>query len=184
MGDIVQKIRTTSASMETPIIYDNKQAESVTAKDIEKAKKYKEVHSTDYVIIVSCNLPKKDVKNGLFGEKEGILLCHPSIVIDVARQIRRAIIEISKQSDSKKDRDNKQSKLYDYIKSTEFTATVEKLHEIYQKAADLQDHEERAHEGLWKQRKKLQSQINDVYSNIVTGVDCIIQEKLPYARTN
>ena len=31
MGDIVQKIRTASAIMETPIIYDNKQAESVNS---------------------------------------------------------------------------------------------------------------------------------------------------------
>jgi hypothetical protein len=179
MGDIVQKIRTTSASMETPIIYDNKQAESVTAKDIEKAKKYKEIHATEYVIIVSSNLPKKDVKNGLFGEKEGILLCHPCIVVDVAKQIRRAIIEIGKQSESRKDRENKESKLYDYIRSSEFASTVEKLHDIYQKAADLQDSEEKAHTRLWKERRKLQSQINDAYVGICTGVDCIIQEQLP-----
>ena len=179
MGDIVQKIRTTSASLEMPIVYDNKQAESVTAKDIEKAKKYKDVHATDYVIIVSSNLPKKDVKNGLFGEKEGILLCHPCIVVDVAKQIRRAIIEIGKQSESRKDRENKESKLYDYIRSSEFTSTVEKLHDIYQKAADLQDSEEKAHTRLWRERRKLQSQINDAYVGICTGVDCIIQEQLP-----
>ena len=179
MGDIVQKIRTANATLEMPIVYDNKQAESVTAKDIEKARKYKEVHGTEYVIIVSRNLPKKDIKNGLFGEKEGILLCHPCIVSDVVRQIRRAIIEINKQSGSRKDRENKESKLYDYIRSSDFTSTVEKLHDIYQKAADLQDHEEKAHEGLWKQRKILQSLINDVYSDISTGVDCIIQEHLP-----
>ncbi len=179
MGDIVQIIRTTYASLETPIVYDNKQAQSVTAKDVEKAKKYKDVHGTDYVIIVSKNLPKKYVKNGLFGEKEGILLCHPCIVVDVARQIRRAIIEICKQSESRKDRENKESKLYDYIRSPEFASTVEKLRDIYQKAADLQDSEEKAHTRLWKERRKLQSQINDTYVGICTGVDCIIQEKLP-----
>ena len=179
MGDIVQRIRTASATLEMPIVYDNKQAENVTAKDIEKAKKYKDVHATDYVIIVSSNLPKKDVKNGLFGEKEGILLCHPCIVVDVAKQIRRAIIEICRQSESRKDRENKESKLYDYIRSSEFAATVEKLHDIYQKAADLQDSEEKAHGRLWKERRKLQSQINEVYVGICNGVDCIIQEQLP-----
>jgi len=179
MGDVVQKIRTTSASLETPIVYDNKQAESVTAKDIEKAKKYKEIHGTEYVIIVSSNLPKKDVKNGLFGEKDGILLCHPCIVVDVARQIRRAIIEIGKLSESKVDRDRKETRLYNYIRSSEFTSTVEKLHNIYQKSADIQDNEERAHAKLWKERKALQTQITDVYNGICSGVDCIIQEKLP-----
>lgn len=179
MGDIIQQIRTGTKTLETPIIYDNKQAESVTSKDIEKAKRYKSVHSTDYVIIVSSHLPKKEVKNGLFGEKEGILLCHPCIVTDVAKQIRRAMIEISKQSESRKDREVKESKLYDYIKSQEFTGTLEKLHEIYQRMADLQDSEEKAHGRLWKERKKLQFEVNDTYVGISNSVDYIIQDSLP-----
>lgn len=179
MGDIVQQIRTATMTLQTPIVYDNKQADNVTNKDIEKAKKYKDVHTTDYVIIVSSNLPKKYVKNGLFGEREGILLCHPSIVIDVAKQIRRAIIEICKQSESRRDREAKESKLYDYIRSQEFAGTVEKLHAIYQKMADLQDSEEKAHGRLWKERRKLQVQINDTYVGISNGIDCIIQDTLP-----
>jgi hypothetical protein len=39
MGDIVQRIRTAAGTIETPIVYDNKQADAVTNKDIEKAKK-------------------------------------------------------------------------------------------------------------------------------------------------
>jgi hypothetical protein len=179
MGDIIQQIRTPTMTLQTPIVYDNKQADNVTNKDIEKAKRYKDVHTTDYVIIVSSNLPKKDVKNGLLGEREGILLCHPSIVVDVVKQIRRAIIEICKQSESRRDREAKESKLYDYIRSQEFAGTVEKLHAIYQKMADLQDSEEKAHGRLWKERKKLQVQINDIYVGISNGVDCIIQDTLP-----
>ena len=179
MGDIIQQIRTATMTIDTPIVYDNKQAERVTKKDIEKAKKYKEVHATDYVILVSSNLPKKAVKNGLFGEREGILLCHPCLVVDVVKQIRRAIIEISKQSGSRKHREAKESKLYNYIRSHEFVGIVEKLHAIYQKLADMQDAEEKAHGRLWKERKKLQSQINDTYVGISNGIDCIIQETLP-----
>ena len=88
MGDVVQYIRSSNTLLEMPIVYDNKQAESVTAKDIEKAQKYKQMHRTDYVIIVSRNLPNKDIKNGLYGEKEGVLLCHPCIVVDVARRLK------------------------------------------------------------------------------------------------
>jgi hypothetical protein len=95
-----------------------------------KKQKNKDVHATDYVIIVSSNLPKKEIKNGLYGEKEGFLLCHPCIVVKVAKQIRRAVIEISKQSESKKDREAKESKLYDYIRSQEFASTVEKIHNV------------------------------------------------------
>lgn len=178
-GDLVQHIRTPSRTLVTPIVYDNKQAERVTKKDIEKAKNYKKVHTTEYVIIVSSNLPKKDIKNGLCGEKEGILLAHPSIVVEVSRQIRKAIIEISKQSESKKDRETKESKLYDYIKSQDFASTIEKIYSIHQKMTELQNREEKAHERLWRERKELQSQINQTYVRISNGIDTIIQERLP-----
>jgi hypothetical protein len=178
-GDIIQKIRTATMTLEMPIIYDNKQAETITKKDIEKARNYKKVHGTDYVIIVSRKLPKKDIKNGLYGEKDGILLAHPSIVVEVAKQIRKAIIEICKQTGSMKDREAKESKLYDYIKSQEFARIVGKLHDIHQKMSELQDTEEKAHERLWKERKTLQSQINQVYAGISSGVDSIIQDTLP-----
>jgi len=178
-GDLVQHIRTPSRTLVTPIVYDNKQSERVTKKDIEKAKNYKKVHTTEYVMIVSSNLPKKDIKNGLCGEKEGILLAHPSIVVEITRQIRKAIIEISKQSESKKDRETKESKLYDYVKSQDFASTIERIYGIHQKMTELQDREEKAHERLWRERKELQSQINQTYVRISNGIDTIIQEKLP-----
>lgn len=178
-GDLVQHIRTLSKTLATPIVYDNKQAERVSKKDIEKAKNYKKVHTTEYVIIVSSNLPKKDVNNGLCGEKEGIFLVHPSIVVEFARQIRKAIIEISKQSESQKDRETKESKLYDYVRSPEFCSTIEKIYGIHQKMTELQNREEKAHERLWKERKELQSQINQTYMRVSSGIETIIQEKPP-----
>ena len=71
------------------------------------------------------------------------------------------------------------SKLYNYIRSQEFVGIVEKLHSIYQKMADIQESEEKAHGRLWNERKKLQSQINEVYVGISNGIDCIFQETLP-----
>jgi hypothetical protein len=178
-GDIIQQIRTATMTLETPIVYDNKQVDTVTKKDIEKAKNYKKIHKTDYVIIVSRNLPKRHVENGLYGEREGILLAHPSIIVEVAKQIRKAIIEICKQTKSTKDREAKESKLYDYIRSQEFARTVGKLFEIYQKMSQLQDREEKAHGRLWKERKILQSKLNQVHVDISNGVDSIIQDTLP-----
>ena len=103
-ADIIQQIRTTSLELlENKIAYDNKESAAITKQDIEKAKKDKERLQTDYFIIVSRNLPKRDSKDGLYGEKEGILLVHPDIIVAVAWIIRRTIIEISKEVTSKQD---------------------------------------------------------------------------------
>lgn len=176
-GDIVQRIRTTMGILDIPIVYDNKQAKGVTKKDIEKAKNYQKKHGTNYVIIVSRNLPKKDVKNGLFGEKDGVLLAQPGIVVEVAKQIRKAIIEICRQSESSKDREAKESKLYDYIRSHEFAGNVEKLYSIYENMTRLQNTEEQAHERLWRDRKTIQEKIRQVCTAISSGIDNILQEK-------
>ena len=178
-ADIVQHIRTVSGkTIDPPIVYGNKQAKTITKSDVEKAKKYRQDLGTNYAIIVSSNLPK-EIKNEYFGEKDGILLVHSSIVTEVAKQIRNAIIEIAKQSGSRMDREAKESKLYDYIKSQDFSMKVETLSSIYQKMLQLQDKEEKGHLTMWKSRKYLQSQINSSYVEISSGIDSIVQEKDP-----
>ncbi len=176
-GDLIQQIRTgTGRALQKAIIYDNKEGESVTKKDLQKAKGYRSIHGTNYVIIVSSNLPKS-VENRLCGEKEGILLIHPSIVAEVSRQIRSGIIEIAKQSGSKVDRETKEKKLYDYVRSHEFSGRVETISSVYHRMSDLQDREERAHRRLWKDRKEIQRELNDVYADISTSVESVLQER-------
>ena len=65
MADMVQTVVTDSGeTISTPIVYDTKTADSVTPKDMEKAKKYKTIHNTDYCIIVT--------KKGIKGLRKGI----------------------------------------------------------------------------------------------------------------
>jgi hypothetical protein len=57
-GDIIQHIRTASgALLKIPIVYDNKEVARVTKKEIEKQQYYKEHDGTDYLLIVSPNIP-------------------------------------------------------------------------------------------------------------------------------
>lgn len=84
------------------IVFDNKESSSVTKTDIEKTKKYKMIHKTNYVIIVSQNLPKKECYSNIIGEKDGILLVHPSILVEYVLQIRRFLIDLAKEKISQK----------------------------------------------------------------------------------
>lgn len=176
-ADIIQTIRTTSESLDTQIVYDNKESKSITKTDLDKAKKYKKIHGTNYVIIVSANLPKKDITNGFFGKKEGILLVHPSVVVEMSRQIRTGIIEISKLSTSKEDKQEKESKLYDYIINQEFSMLLQSIYDIHQKMWDVQYKEEKYHHTLWKQRKELRDQLITAYTEMSSGIESITQKE-------
>ena len=177
-GDIIQQIRVGGKSLDTLIIYDNKAANTVTKKDIEKAKKYQKIHGTNYVIIVSANLPKTTVPNGLYGTREGILLVHPSIVTEVARQIRSGIIDVSKLSMGKEDQKSKQAKLYQYVMSPEFSMIIEDISSINEKLYSLQTKEEKDHSTLWKTRRDLYDQLVKSYNGFYSGIESITQTEL------
>jgi hypothetical protein len=177
-GDIMHQIRENGKSLDIPIVYDNKAAKTVTKKDIEKAKKYQKIHGTDYVIIVSANLPKNSVPNGHYGTRDGILLVHPSLVTEVTKQIRTAIIEISKLRLSSKDQKSKQTQLYEYVMSSEFSRIIEEFSVIYEKLYKLQSKEEKDHQTLWKSRNHEVDKLVKLSNDFGSGIESITQTSL------
>jgi hypothetical protein len=177
-GDLIQRIRIGSSVLDTPIVYDNKNANTVTKADVTKAKKYQKMHGTTYVLIVGNNLPKISVPNGLLGEKDGIILVHPSIVVEVTKRIRDGMIEISKLSLGKEDRQEKQDKLYSYIMSQEFSLVLKSLSDLNEKLFHLQSKEERDHQTLWKNRKSLQEDLLKAYNELSSGIESITLDSM------
>jgi len=111
----------------------------------------------------------------LYGTRDGILLVHPSIVTEVARQIRTGIIEVSKLSISKDDQKSKQAKLYQYVMSAEFSMILEDVSGIDEKLYSLQTKEEKDHSTLWKTRKDLYDQLVKTHNDFASGIESIIQ---------
>jgi hypothetical protein len=174
-GDIIHYIKSDTGALLDPIVYDNKESASVTKHDIEKAKRYRETHGTDYVIIVSKNLPK-DISEAFGGEKEGILIVHPGTVVLVAKEIRKGLIGIAKESSSKKYQLTKQAKLYDYIRGKDFARNLVSISQNENRLSDLQDKEIRSHKTLWKNREEIFGNLTEAYTNISSMVDAIIQQ--------
>lgn len=134
-----------------PIVYDRKTGESITKSDIAKAKNYKTIHNTDYSIIVT----EKGIKNNsLTEEREGVLLVHPRVVVDIVKRMRSFLIEISKQTQTSKGRESKQSKLYGYFTSAEYYREVKETIETKKKLDELQRKEEEYHKTIWNRRKE------------------------------
>jgi hypothetical protein len=90
MPDVIQTIVIENGDkICTPIIWDMKTGETITSKDIEKAKKYKEKYNTDYCIVVTAKgitmNDSKIYRTSLIVKREGILIVHPKIVVAVAQ---------------------------------------------------------------------------------------------------
>jgi hypothetical protein len=171
----VQRIKTTAGIIDTPIVFDNKESQNITKLDIEKAKKYKIIHKTNYVIIVSKNLPKKECGDGVIGEKEGILLLHPSIVLELTRQIRKFLVELSREKMSQQDRQNKEARMFTFITGEDVARRLNSIYEVYNKMNDLQAKEQRDHQNQWNTKNILIERLREIYIEITGSIDSIVQ---------
>jgi hypothetical protein len=179
-GDIIHHIKTKSGKiLDTAIIYDNKDSKTITPKDIEKAKRYMDIHATEYVIIVSRNLPKRSNSNSYWTEKDGISLIDPAIIVPAAIQIRKEIIRISKLCEGNKEQNTKQSLLYDHIRSSKFSKQIEVISEIHMGLVKLQNDDERSFKIVSNKRKALYEKLMSGYLDITGGIDAIIEEYQP-----
>ena len=82
-----------------------------------------------------------------------------------------AIIEISKSSDSRKNQETRQARIYDYITSREFGRKIESLERDTTK---LQYDEEKDHHTMWKKREAIAKSLRRTYTAISSEVDSIL----------
>jgi hypothetical protein len=157
MAHVVQTILMENGEKITPpIVWDRKTGDKVSKVDIDKAKRYKTIHHTDFCVIVTTRgITKNDSNNSLIGKREGILLVHPSIVVEIARLLRSFIIKMAKQKRSNNAKTSKQVKLYDHLTSEVYAITIETRKDKKLKLDELQRLEEEYHKKTWKARKKL-----------------------------
>jgi hypothetical protein len=173
--DVIQRIRTTTGIIDTPIIYYNKETDTITEQDIVKAVSDKKVRATDYVIITSSNLPKQEVGNGLYGEKDGILLVHPSILVAVAKTIREGIIRIDRESKSKEDGEFEQAKL-NYIKGQDLNRLFSALSELHTHMFEFQSLDETYHRISWDARRLMRKKLAKISTNIANSCKEFMQK--------
>jgi hypothetical protein len=163
MPDIIQTIITENGEgIDTPILWDMKTGEIITTPDIKKAKRYKEIYNTNYCYIVtskSKSITTKDSKNcraaGLIGKRDGILLVHQSIAVDVAEETRNFIIEKTRLLKNNNGRSSKAIKLYDYITSPERFRQIQKKMENRLKLEELIRKQEDYNKKIWNEQKNL-----------------------------
>lgn len=180
MADVVQYIVTeTGERVPIPIVYDKKMGKLVTPSDLVKAKNYKMIHNTNHCLIVTEDIKRNDLKRSrskFSEEREGVLLVHPLAIVDIAKRIRSFLIENTKQTKNNNGRDSKQSKLYDYLTSAEYSRDMQIILEAKSKLDELQRKEEDYHRTTWSKRKDFIEKWFDVDHKNDRIIDDITQE--------
>ena len=103
---------------------------------------------------------------------------HPSLVTEVTKQIRTAIIEISRLRLSTDDQASKQAQLYQYLTSSEFLRIMEDISAAHETLYKLQTKEEKDHQTLWKSRNHEVDKLVKLANDYGSGIESIIQTSL------
>ena len=182
MPDVVQTIiKENGDRICTPILWDMKTGENVTAKDIEKVKRYKEKYNTDSCFIVTTKgITTKDSKmfhTSLIGKRDEVYFVHPKMVVPLAHLTRSFLIEKSILIKNNNGKVSKQTQLYDYIISdARFRKMQEKMLKKI-KLDELQRLEEAYIIKLWKEAKKLRQEWYDLDLEDQDKINAITQEE-------
>jgi DNA repair exonuclease SbcCD ATPase subunit len=178
MADIVQTIVLENGEkIAPPIAWDRKTGDKISKEDIRKAKEYKTVHNTDHSIIVTTAITEDDSNNGFIGTREEILLVHPKMVLQIAKQLRGSIIKMAKLEMNNSARCLKQDRLYDFMISSEYGRIINTPKEIKSNLDDLQRKEEDYHKKTWKTRDNYIQQWFKSQQELQEKIEEIIQDQ-------
>ena len=183
-ADILQTIYHHGKALDIRICYDNKQNITVTKTHVDKAKMYQNTYDTEYVLIVSSILPKTDIPNSLVGTKDGILLVHPKIIVEVSKLLREHLIAIYTRNSTEVNRDTKEGELYNFVTSHKFAMQLSVISNCYYKLDKLLNTEMTSHTRNWKQRKKVLDELLHAKINVEQEVIVITGEDLEEIKTS
>ena len=178
-GDILHEVRIASdARFETAglIVYECKDTQVWSNSFLEQACKEGESHKTSYLVIVSCAFPRK--QKTLF-VKDGVVVVDPARAVDLARIMRRMVVEVHRAELTAEGQQAKSAELCEYLGSTEFRRTFDAVAGSGDKLAGLLSQERKWHENTWAKRQSIYTDIGSKAAAIDARIRTIIEKRTP-----
>lgn len=176
-ADVEQRIqRTPGLFTPTVIALDNKTGKKVTERDLASARSYREIHHTDYVVVVTDQMPK-DAGERVVVDNQGILIVKRAALVSVIEILRRQILKLDQARVSGKNRDAKETRLFEYIRGDEFQRNLKRLLALDLKEMELLRTEKLSHENMWKQRERLRVERDEAVSQVETSTSAILEQE-------
>lgn len=178
-ADVEQRIlRAPGVFTPTVLALDNKTGKKVTERDLAAARSYREIHRTDYVIIVTDQMPK-DAGDRVVVDNQGILIVKRAALVSVVEILRRQILKLDQARVTGKNRDAKETRLFEYIRGDEFQRNLRRLLALDLKEMELLKTEKLSHENMWKQRERLRVERDEAVSQVETSTSAILEQESP-----
>jgi hypothetical protein len=175
-ADLIQDVMVRTADGLVPagrVIYECKDTLHWNNTFIEQTKRAGQTHRTPYLIIISRAFPRNEKTLCV---RDGVVIVHPSRVVDLAKIMRRMVEEVNRASLTAEGEVAKSEELYQYLSSTEFRQVFDSIGECADHLTELLTKERKWHENTWVKRQTAYNELTSKTSAIDARVRTIIEK--------
>ena len=150
------------------ILWESKRTKAWSDGWIDKLKQDQLNDKAHISAIATESLPD-EAKIGM-GNKDGIWICKPSLVIVLSSLLRKSILDVAKDRVVSQNKQSRAEELYSFITGHEFTHQVEAMIEVYSQMKEQITKERTAYEKSWKMREmqidRLLTGVSGIYGSM------------------
>jgi len=168
-ADVKQIVKSPKGIVCGVILWEAKRAKAW--KDVWAIKLRDELRSgkANFPVIVT-NIFPKEIKNGILGQKDGVLVVGFNLYLPLAVILRKNLLDVGYQKALSIHRGEKTDFLYEYITSHEFIHQVEAIVEVYKESTKQVANERIVFEKNWKARDEQAKRLLLAAANIVGSI--------------
>jgi hypothetical protein len=155
------------------IVYECKDTLHWSNGFLEQARKEGRTHRTPYLVIVTGAFPSGEK---MLCVKDGVVVVHPSRLIDLAHVMRRMVEEVHRASLTGEGQAAKNAELCGYLSSVEFRQAFDALAHSSDKLVSLLGKERTWHERDWGKRQAIYNELGSKTTAIDTRIRTIIEK--------
>jgi hypothetical protein len=150
-GDVVQRVVSSAGVVAGTMLWECKRTKNFSEAWLPKLREDQRAASADIAILVTHALPD-DMNH--FGEREGIWVIHPRLIIPVAMILRNTLLQVSLARITKEGQQTKEAMLYEYLTGARFKQRVEAIVEAFMSMQDDLKKEQTVIKRQWAKRSE------------------------------
>lgn len=150
-GDTIQRVLSSAGVVAGTILWECKRTKNFSEAWLPKLRNDQRAASAEIAILVSQVLPDNMEH---FGERDGIWVIHPRLIVPVAMILRNTLLQVSLARITKEGQQTKEKMLYEYLTGARFKQRVEAIVEAFMSMQDDLRKEQRVIAKQWEKRSE------------------------------
>jgi hypothetical protein len=153
------------------IVYDSKNRNAWQNAFVDKLRSDQIAAKADHAVLTTSAFPAGARQLHL---QDGVIVTNPARAIVIALVLRKQVLQLHTLRVSNEARDEKTSRLYEFITSDQFAQRLDQIESLTSEMLELDVKEKKAHDTTWTRRGTLLRSVQKAHGELSAGIDRIV----------